>query len=193
MRIAIDIDNVLRDFTGALIEEYKKDFPDHKVGFINKWDLSQFFPIGKQIYDYAFKHKAESIFRYGKPCEGVAMFISELKAQGHEIWLITTQPHGKEFLTILWIYANIPVWDSIVYTKNKEVVNCDILLDDAPHNIKAFIKSGKRGIYFDQPWNVKMKGERVKSLEEFINLVEPKKGKKSIPTKKQIMKLIKKK
>ena len=172
MRLAIDIDGVLRDFCGALIAQYKIDFPGHRVGFINQWELEHFFPIGKEIYEYAFNTRAQEIFEDADEFVGAMAFLKHLKEAGHHVALISSQPNTKIIHTVNWITAHGAVYDSLVFTWEKGLFNYDILLDDAEKNLKNARDNGRRAVCFDQPYNENWDGERVKTYQEFLEIVD---------------------
>ena len=57
----------------------------------------------------------------------------------------------------------------IVLTADKSLVGGTILIDDGPHNIKAF---PGHGIIFDQPWNQGVKAPRARTFEDIGPLVQ---------------------
>lgn len=169
---AIDIDGVLRDFVGSLLVQYAKDFPYHEVDHINEWDLHKFFPIGKSIYDYAFNVKAKEIFENAPMFPGAREFIDDLRVRGHHVCLLTQQPRGKEIHTLNWLYESGIPYDSIAFSAEKGLFDFELILDDAEHNLRAVRAAGKRAICFDRPYNQNWDGERVKTYQEFLELVD---------------------
>lgn len=172
MRIGVDIDGVLRDLCDSLLVQYHKDFPNHEVEAITRWDLHHFFPVGKMIYPYAFDVKAKEVFEDAEPYPGAYAAMVALKERGHEIIYVTTQPRGKEIHTLNWLLKHCFPYDGLVFTGIKDITNCDVYIDDGPHNIKALRDAGRLAFCFDQPWNRAVAGERVKSLQEFVEVVD---------------------
>ena len=172
MRVAIDIDGVLRDFTNAVKTVYLGEFPHHKVEEITEWGIHKFYPIGEGIYDFVFKLHAEEIFTKAQAYRGAAAFMRVLKARKHEVWVVTSQPMGQEPFTLQWLRDNGIVYDSIAFTVNKPVVDCDIFLDDGTHNLTAIRDAGKFAVAFDRPWNSGWTGLRVKSYKGFTDLLK---------------------
>ncbi len=171
MRVAIDIDGVLRDFTGVVAKVYAREYPDHKVEEITEWGIHKFFPIGEKIYDFVFKEHVEEIFTTANAYRGAAAFMRALKARKHDVWLVTAQPTAKEIYTFRWLQSNEIVYDNIAFTNNKPVVDCDIFLDDGTHNLTAIRDAGKFAVAFDRPWNSGWTGLRVKSFRGFTDLL----------------------
>lgn len=172
MNIAIDVDEVLRDFVGQLIIEYKKDFPDHDVTPVESWDVSLSFPIGHALYDYFKLTRPREIFEYAPVLKGAQDMCEELRQDGHILWLVTSQEKGNEVYTCNWLAKNYISYDHLVFTSQKDRVVCDVLLDDGMHNLEAFKKTGGIAVCMDKPWNKDWDGYRVTSMYEFYDLVK---------------------
>jgi 5'(3')-deoxyribonucleotidase len=168
MKIALDIDGVLRDFTGRLIEVYKEDYPDHDVKPITTWWFEDSFPIGKKIYDY-YKENGERIFRFAKPFSGAYEFVASLKESNH-VFIITAQPENLSWATSGWVEEHLPKVDGLFFTNKKWLADFDILLDDSPDVMETVWASGKAGILYNQAWNVKHNYPRVYNYEQFARL-----------------------
>lgn len=168
MIIALDIDNVGRNFTGALTREYIKDYPEHRdmLKPILRWGLDEFFPIGKRIYSYFNKERAYEIFERGHAYKGFVEFVHLLRARGHKVIFCTNQFPGTEKYTLRWIQVHRLDNDGICFLVNKALLRADILLDDGVHNLEDFERSGGVAVAFEQPWNEEWKGLRVTGKAE---------------------------
>jgi 5'(3')-deoxyribonucleotidase len=173
MNLAIDVDGVLRNFVAALTRQYLSDFPEHeaRVQPVTEWGIDKFFPLGNDIYRYAFETRVEAIFTTAPAYPGAKDFIDDLKAAGHKVFIVTTQKIGTEKYTVQWLHSHhIDNYDGLIFTAHKELVRCDYLLDDGPHNLDAFNLHGI-AIAFDQPWNQKWEGCRARTYDEFRELI----------------------
>jgi 5'(3')-deoxyribonucleotidase len=169
VRIALDIDNVGRDFTGDLTTQYLKDYPGDKklILPITAWELDMFFPVGKQIYSYFNKKRPQEIFEYGHAYDGFTEFVTLLRNRGHKVVFATSQYPGTEKYTLLWIMHNhLLDNDGICFLADKTLLRCEILLDDGLHNLEAFQSAGGISVAFEQPWNESWKGLRVTGKTE---------------------------
>lgn len=153
MIVAIDVDGVLRNFTDKLIEVYQRENPSHTVKPITAWDLSMFFHIGNDIWDFAFSKHAKEIFEDAHAYPGASSFTKHLIIMGHKIIIVTTQPRGNEVHTINWLIKNDIQYDSIAFTKDKHIIDADIFLDDSPDNIRKLREYGKFAVVMRRPWN----------------------------------------
>lgn len=57
-----------------------------------------------------------------------------------------------------WVEEHLPFFDvvKIIFTRNKHLINGDVIIDDAPHYLDEF---PNEKIIFDQPYNRKTKGD----------------------------------
>ena len=57
-----------------------------------------------------------------------------------------------------WVEEHLPFFDvvNIIFTRNKYLINGDVLIDDAPHYLDEF---PNEKIVFDQPYNREVKGD----------------------------------
>lgn len=68
--------------------------------------------------------------------------------------------------TAAWLDdARIPYRD-LCFIGAKSELDADLYIEDGPHNIEAFQKSGRDVIIFDQPYNRELSGERANNWEE---------------------------
>ena len=168
MKLALDLDDVLRDSLTPMINKFKAEYPElaDQVKPITAWDLHQFFPIGKEIYRLWFGPWCQDCFEFGDIYDGVHEFIKALKNQGHMVYLLTSQPRGAEHYTLAWVDRHAIQHDGILFCHDKGVTRFDVLLDDGQHNLEAVAKNGTVPIAFDRPWNQEWGGLRVLGATE---------------------------
>jgi len=187
MNIAIDVDGVVRDFVGALTKVYLQEYPNHKdyVKPVQTWGLHKYFPIGKDIYDFAYDKRVKEVFyEEATPYDGVIEGLEKLKEMGHSLIFLTHQNKKSAEWTIKWIqYYEIPyTLIDIVYenhngngSNGKEHTDYDIYIDDSPDNIERLVAAGKHVVRMVRPWNEgKNLGEAyaVNKFEDFVNYVK---------------------
>ncbi len=174
MIVAVDIDGVLRDIITKINEVYKREYPSHNIKEIKEWGLHKSYPIGHGIYHFVFEKHAKEIFTYAKPYDYAVEFCRRLRYSAGYLILCSTQSLKCQKYTLEWLDLNNFEYDTIAFTTNKEIIRCDILLDDGVHNLEAIRSSGNETIpiCFDRPWNKKWEGKRVSGYKEFIELVE---------------------
>ena len=187
MNIAIDVDAVIRDFTSSLTEVYLREHPEHlhEITPIDTWDLDPHFPIGKDIYKFAFEDFAYDIFLvYAHAYPDAHASINYLIGKGHNLTALTVQNETTKKYTERWLRLNGFLFNDIVYVshednhtgKGKETYNFDLFIDDSPHNIINIREAGKNIVCYNQPWNINwdFKGgiKRVNNLIEFTKYVD---------------------
>ena len=170
-RLLIDLDGVIRDFIEGLRSVYNREYPDHVIKDILSRDLHEFFPIGKDIYEFLKQKYGEEILLKAPPFPGSIEALRKWE-NIFEIVIVTAQPPEWRYATYSWIgNYSIPTNEiKIIYEKH--TVPGYALLDDFIENLELFAKTKRLAVCMDQPWNQEWRGARVKTVEEFFQLVE---------------------
>lgn len=182
-RVIVDMDEVICKWVERILEWYNQD---HETSFtkedIKNWDVTTDLPPDGKYFLRACMRYPE-FYRDLDPVEGSIDGIQKLLQDGFDVVIATATPrsagiayHGK----LEWLRRNMPFFDlkSLVSISRKDLLNGDVLLDDGPHNIIPWCKSGKIGVVFDHPWNrvIDVTGggdnfHRVKHWNEFVPLM----------------------
>src|ERR1017187_1409784 len=142
MRIGVDLDGVLYNFTASLA-----DYIEHMTGvkypstpscwefYAEDWNMSlaEYFQWFEEGVDAGW------IFAVGPPVWEAIQSLRILKEKGHTIHLITDRNVGKlaKVNTCSWLKIwNVP-YDTLTFSNgNKsETVNVDIAIDDRPKHV----------------------------------------------------------
>lgn len=171
LRIAIDYDDVL-----ALCSEYainienEKRPPEDQLDYnsIDKWG-----PLGKPT-DVIFKHFEDENFYKTQPLyEGAQEFVKTLLDLGCDVVILTAIDQKFASIRHNKILKEFPMLNknNIILTSRKDLVQTDILVDDAPHNLAD--TSARYPICFRRPWNMDLTG-LISAFEydEIINFVK---------------------
>ena len=103
MKIGIDIDGVIRDLLGKVEEIYFREYPYHKLIRKDTYDISLWFPIGKEIYKFVFETYSKEIYTQSQVYKNAREFMVKLRKNGKVI-LVSSQPEKKlEELTKKWL------------------------------------------------------------------------------------------
>ena len=177
MRIACDIDGVLRNFISSLNLVYDQVYAKEESYWrepVKTWELAPYYSIGKCIYDFAFNIYAYDIFINAKPYEGAVEFMKKLNNK-HDVVIATSQNRKTLEYAVRWLnekdityndfYAKVGGYGS---HNNKNGVVADVLLDDRVENLESF---KGLSICMDRPWNQNWDGLRIHSLEELFKYV----------------------
>jgi 5'(3')-deoxyribonucleotidase len=173
LNIALDTDDVIFDLVSTWLHLYEVYTLHHlEKNDITDWDISKFvLPEWKnKIYDILEDIDYMDI----KPIDGAIEGIKKIQQLGHTIIFATAlNLKNKE----KWLCENIGT-DSINYvvTKNKSLLDVEVLLDDNYKNILEFNKKGQ-GYLFSRPWNNEFTYQpRINNWSEFVELVKIKYG-----------------
>jgi 5'(3')-deoxyribonucleotidase len=172
MRVGIDIDGVLRDHLSQMFRVYLEEFkvgPAMKIPEQEVYSLSDTFSLG---YEWWGKERAKEIFMDAIPYQGALKFMDDLSQDGHAIVIVTKQSNDqlKKFALGWLLKYNIKFNDFLIL-QNKANSGVDILLDDSVDNLTMFSAKGK-AVCMDRLYNQEWTGLRVKTYNEFINLLK---------------------
>lgn len=176
MTILVDMDDVLEDLTGAWIDwlnslhgyEVDKNAP-------RNWDMRYSFPelSEEDIYRPLYQ---DEFWETVKPIPGAAETLERLISEGHEVYVVTAsnyQTIKTKMESVLFRYFPFLEWDNVIITSRKGMINGDVLIDDAPHNLLD-VDCGR--ILMDAPHNRSFNAEmygiyRVHSWKEAYRTV----------------------
>lgn len=141
MKIAIDVDGVLRDSVAKMVEIYNNHFnTDMNIDDVKVYDVEISFPLIQQelkmsAYDFFFVVHNRAINLESPNFKGVRRAIREARLQGHTIHIISYQPsYANQYMTALWLAEHEIEFDSLTFcTKHrKDIIDVDIMIDDNP-------------------------------------------------------------
>ena len=200
MRIAVDIDGVLRDSVDTMVKIYNQNFgTDLKTEEVEYYAVKDSFPlVEKKLkidpHDFFFsRNNGEYINRYSDAFEGVIDALKEAQENGHTIHIISYQPSYKNKLhTLMWLEDTRMPYDSVTFcTKRaKNLPDVDIIVDDNPQYFQEI--NADRCVLINRSYNKdtkqypcvdtgeyvytkdkKVKIERFDSIVDFLETIEP--------------------
>lgn len=205
MRIAVDIDGVLRDSVDTMVKIYNQNFgTDLKTEEVEYYAVKDSFPlVEKKLkidpHDFFFsRNNGEYINRYSDAFEGVIDALKEAQENGHTIHIISYQPSYKNKLhTLMWLEDTRMPYDSVTFcTKRaKNLPDVDVIVDDNPQYFQEI--NADRCVLINRSYNKntkqypcvdtgeyvytkdkKVKIERFDSIVDFLETLEPCENKK---------------
>jgi uncharacterized HAD superfamily protein len=170
--ITFDCDEVLADLVKGMLCRHDNRF----FGVPLVWDdivdyyiehLPQFkehsisFDQAKQLFDeIIMDHK------WVQPVEGMPALVSDLKRQGHELYVITARGDELTDATMTWIQTHYPdMFSDVILAnhynqKNKQCkgdlchyLGSQIMIEDTMHNTQKVIAKNIPVIMPEKPWN----------------------------------------
>lgn len=106
---------------------------------VTQWDISKSFPTlsHEQVYEPLY---LDSFWLSVKPIDGAAEALQKLVADGHQVLIVTTSSYETlctKMEDVLFKYFPFLSWDDVIVTSRKQLVNGDVLIDDATHNLEG--------------------------------------------------------
>ena len=186
MRIGIDIDNCISNFDDVLLEEYlKHDKELRNTGIIN--DKPHHITVGmfdwsKEENDEFYNNNIQRIAMSLKPLNNAKEVIDKLKADGNEIYIITSRDNGEyinpEKMTREWLEKYDIYFDKLILTGRHEKGpickenNIDIMIEDSIKNCEDIENNGVKCYIMDTRYNKhETRFERVKRWNEIYSKI----------------------
>lgn len=200
MKIAIDIDGVLRDSVAEMVRVYNLNFNTNmKIEDVKFYSVDEAFPLVKEklkiepIEFFFGRSNGEQINRFSDSFFGVIEAMKEAQENGHSLHIISYQPSYKNKLhTLIWLEDTKMPYDSVTFVnkKAKNLPDIDVIIDDNPRYFQEV--NTDRCILINRSYNenveqyhcveekeyIKTKDKMVKierfdSLVDFLKTLEP--------------------
>lgn len=164
IRVAVDIDGVLRDFSGRLYEYMKLNYPESIIcNEILDWDYKNCFKgwERKDIEKLYWEEKPEYFFRDALPLKNSIEQMKELFDWGKsniEFVCISSQRTSGTYYSLEWLGKYKLTFREVHFISNSDKWKKDVdwIVDDSPKVYDSWIKG--RGnddnfIVMDAPYN----------------------------------------
>lgn len=138
MRIVVDIDDVLNElckcWVKALNEKYNC-FVRHED--ITDWNIQRFFPAltEQDVHDVLLD---ETFWKTVTPKQDAMKYMMKLYQDNHDIYICTATHYNNikvKFENIIQRYYPFILWNKVIIAHNKQMIRCDVMIDDAVHNL----------------------------------------------------------
>lgn len=172
MIILVDMDETLVSMMPKWIYYHNKKFgTNYTLNDIDMWDL----PGDWRTWE-TFLHEPAFLRDLPLIDSDAPEIIRSLEEKGHEVHIVSSAAAGESCKDkYMWFHTNIviqnilPDMSRFHITRRKDMFKGDLLIDDGPHNIKAF---PGHTIVFDRPWNQGLHYPRVKRWVEIPYEIE---------------------
>ena len=179
--IAIDVDGVLADFVGYMLNIYNKEIaiPQNKTPLYH-YSATQPIDVLLDTEDFIkvrgiaeSQNGIEQLPTY----DGAKEFIKGLN-RGHYV-VFATSPYWKYKNWVwerhAWLKSTFNCDDNrIFFMQDKSLLAGDILIDDYPKHLDAWAKTGRTCIKVVRPWNEKINcaGIPAENFEEIQLIID---------------------
>jgi 5'(3')-deoxyribonucleotidase len=164
MRLGIDLDGVVANFTKGWIDFYNRDFDAAlAVEQATAWDgvtsITHFEDMDA-FWKWTEALDGRSLFWHLEPFPGAVETLRELDAAGHRIVVITAKPAFAVADTYEWINAQGIPTSEIHILEAKWEIDCDVYLDDGPHVLPGLVAHRPDRVVcrYVRPWNSPVPG-----------------------------------
>ncbi|HEC09982.1 MAG TPA: hypothetical protein ENI86_10510 [Acidimicrobiales bacterium] len=179
LRLGIDLDGVVADFSAGWVECYNRDFGTSlDASDMQVWDAPAemtHFADMDGFWEWAREcGGGHSLFRVLRPYPGALEALDELNRLGHHLVIVTTKPDYAVSDTYAWLAEHgVPATEvHIVWDKTRVV--CDVYVEDGPHNLEALAlkRSEALIIRYVRPWNDPVPGVvDARDWDEVLELI----------------------
>ncbi len=178
MRLGIDLDGVVADFSTGWVNRYNDEFGSNvSTDQVDSWDamddLTHFESKGG-FWRWAARGVHGSVFRHLEAYPDALETLARLSKR-HQIVIITAKPDWAVHDTFGWISDRRIPTREVHITEVKWRVPCDVYLDDSPRQIAELHTNRPEAVVcrYVRPWNEPVPGTRdVHDWEEFETLVD---------------------
>lgn len=170
--LLIDMDSVIVDLMSAWCRRYNADWADNLTpADILTWEWEKYVKpeCGRKIYQYL---NEPGMFLHLDPLPH-AVDVLERLSKRYEVLIVTSARRSAMAEKDAWVTQHLPFIGrkNLIFAHRKDRVCGDLLFDDAPHNLEAFLRSGRRAVAMDYAYNRHVPCLRVKGWLEFEELV----------------------
>lgn len=152
MIIAVDMDGVLVDFNRKLVEYMnERGYPDLTYQGITTFYYEELLGPegGKLAHDWIDR---DEVYDGLEPEDGALEGIERLHEFARVV-IVTSALPSMANAKQRWLREHGFQHKDWVLARDKNLVEADLLIDDAVHNVEAWIKTGRPAILYDRPWN----------------------------------------
>lgn len=178
LRLGIDLDGVVADFTGGWVAAYNRDFgATLSPEAVRTWgamvELTHFTTAG-QFWSWARRGDGPSLFRDLVPYPEAIGTLTAL-AERHRVVIVTTKPRWAVHDTFAWIAEHRIPTREVHIVREKWRVDCDVYLEDRTSTLAELEahRPDATVCRFVRRWNAPMPGViDVDSWPGFARLVD---------------------
>jgi hypothetical protein len=178
MRLGIDLDGVVADFSKGWIDLYNREFgTELRVEQADTWDgitsITHFEDM-REFWKWSSDLDGRTLFWHLETFPGAVQALQDLDREGHQIVIVTMKPSFAIDDTHDWVAAQGIPASEIHILEDKWRIDCDVYLDDGPHVLPGLVanRPDRTVCRYVRPWNRAVPGAvDVRDFDEFRALV----------------------
>lgn len=178
--ILLDLDDVLNNQNEVWVNALNQKYGRHvSVEDIADWDMRLAFPglSDEELYGPAYRG---DLVGNMIAAEDAATYTNMWYENGHDLYVVTSTSAENAEAKIQWLFKNYRWFDRdrFIMCHHKNLIFGDVLIDDAPHNLKDMKWTGANPncvcVCMDKPWNRGAENEfvRAKSFADINAVVQ---------------------
>lgn len=176
MRLGIDLDGVMANFTKGWMYFYNREFGTQlAVEDSQRWgdpvNLTH-FPDINEFWEWTSDLDGRSLFWHLEPFPGALEAVRSLADAGHDIIIVTMKPNFAVEDTHEWVGKHQIPAAEVHILEDKWRIKCDVYLDDAPHILAGLVRHRPEATVcrYIRPWNRPIAG--VIDVNDFVEFRE---------------------
>ncbi len=183
IRLGIDLDGVVANFTGGWITRYNMEFGTSLTeDLVDHWDAAYDLTHFEKMSDFwhwaGASGNGPTVFRNLTTYPGALETLGRL-ATCHDIVILTMKDDWARHDTFSWIADNHIPTQEVHLIRDKWKIDCGIYLDDSPFMLPELVEKRPDSIVcrFVRPWNQPVAGAiDVHDWDEFLSVVTRQNG-----------------
>jgi len=166
--IACDMDDTIEYLLRSWIEWLNNQYNVYvDYNDVHDWYIGTYYPFltDEQIFAPLFE---ENMWKTVKPMEDAIEYIKKIIDEGYQFYIVTSSHYktlAYKFENVLFKYFPFIDKNNLIICNNKQLINCDILIDDGPHNIVG----NYTGILMTSPHNLSFDVDNYKNIYRVDN------------------------
>ena len=183
MIIGIDVDDVIADFSGAVLKHLKQkhgldlDFEEWTEYMIE--ESPKFAGISEKILDSMQDiFNSDSALLHFSISPDAPKVLKDL-AERHQIFFITARGRDFKFAkahTLKWLESHSIPFHALHFEHDKHVIakdlRVDLFIEDSPKNASLLVKEGVPVLLMDKPYNREVRHELITRVKDWKDIAK---------------------
>jgi 5'(3')-deoxyribonucleotidase len=188
MRILVDVDNVLCNFTGPFVSVLNYTTGKHNITPDQVTDFDFRSVASQRALEWAWTEvdNTKGWCASLPALSGIDHQLRILRSAGHEVVAVTAPRFGPYWMheRAQWLFDHGFGKNEAIFTHAKQCVTGDVFIDDSLENVQKWTAANQGlGILVDAPWNqhggksgfaegAHNRTRRVKDLKEAVDIIQ---------------------